>query len=184
MWKQTKDKTLLCFARHILWMYAWCVLIGSERKKEKRKEQDVFKTGSVIVENRTATKFSEEGKNKEKKINIVCCICVFSCFLVICLPLKISSCVMPDGAVMCQLHSEQPFYVALGRVLIWCSDFDQLMLQTVTGYQLKMSEYIFRGIICIAWPSCYYVLDLLCVKEDNVHQTNSIILNVRIYNQQ
>ena len=136
---------------------------GLKEKKEKRKEQDVFKTGSVIVENRSATKFSEEGKNKEKKINIVCCICGFSCFLVICLPPKISSCVMPDGAVMCQLHLEQPFYVALG-----CS----------------VVPTIFRGIICIAWPSCYCVLDLLCVKEDNVHQTNSIILNARIYNQQ
>ena len=89
-------------------MYAWCVLIGSERKKEKRKEQDVFKIGSMIVENRTATKFSEEGKNKEKKINIVCCICVFHvfffCFLLSAF-FAIFSCVETDGAVMCLLHS-------------------------------------------------------------------------------
>ena len=67
-------------------MYAWCVLIGSERKKEKRKEQDVFKIGSMIVENRTANNFQKKGKIRRKRLTLYVAHVRLVFFFVICLP--------------------------------------------------------------------------------------------------
>ena len=138
MWEQTKDKTLLCFARHILWMYAWCVLIGSERKKRKGKNKTCSRQVPWLWKIGLQPNFQKKGKIKRKRLTLyVAYVCFMFFFLFFVISLlrnfflcwdRRSSDVPPT---LLELYSSRA-----GSDSELYPDFDHLMLQSVMGYQL------------------------------------------------